>query len=157
MALPQTRSPTLRAIAAAMVAFSPSMVASALDLTAANCPDLLTVPMTLTEDTTLLLDVPTVRYGDPTANWIVCDEVSAQVCCSLAALDLPRSAKAPPPWRSSVYKAEFFERNIMLRRLLQGRSHSHTSAVAPTVFMMSTSRSLKATGRLVHGYLRTVA
>eukprot|EP00903_Cladosiphon_okamuranus_P008818 g8445.t1 len=52
---------------------SPSM---ALDLSVANCPDLLSLPTTLTEDTTLLLDVPTVTYANPTMNWIVCDEIT---------------------------------------------------------------------------------
>lgn len=76
---------------------SPSM---ALDLSVANCPDLLTLPTTLTEDTILLLDVPTVRYGDPTANWISCDEVSLYkykyVCCTLMGAGLLRSAMASP-------------------------------------------------------------
>eukprot|EP00752_Nemacystus_decipiens_P016203 g14490.t1 len=80
MAIPLNRSPTTRALAAALavaVVVPPSsMMASALDLIAANCPDLRSLPTTLTEDTTLLLDVPTVRYGDPTANWIACDEIT---------------------------------------------------------------------------------
>ncbi|CAM9564397.1 unnamed protein product, partial [Hapterophycus canaliculatus] len=49
---------------------------SALELKAANCPDLLALPTKITEDTTLILDEPTETYGNPNMNWISCDEIT---------------------------------------------------------------------------------
>ncbi|CAM9735166.1 unnamed protein product [Pylaiella littoralis] len=74
MTLKWTRSRTATAAAVALLT-APSMFASALDLTVANCDDLrsLTGLSNLQEDTTLLLDVPTETFGNPDLNWIACD------------------------------------------------------------------------------------
>ncbi|CAN0400822.1 unnamed protein product [Ectocarpus sp. 12 AP-2014] len=74
-----TRSDAFLATAVALMAAAgsyPSTFASALELTAANCDDLGALPTTLTEDTNLLLDVPTITYGNPDLNWISCDTIT---------------------------------------------------------------------------------
>lgn len=78
MTLRWARSQTFTAAAVALMA-APSMFASALDLTVANCDDLrnLTETSNLSEDTTLLLDVPTETFGNPDLNWIACEIVSS--------------------------------------------------------------------------------
>ncbi|CAM9598159.1 unnamed protein product [Scytosiphon promiscuus] len=72
MALPRARMLISMAITVGLIAGA----SSALELRAASCPDLLALPTTISEDTTLILEEPTETYGDPNMNWISCDEIT---------------------------------------------------------------------------------
>ncbi|CAM9598207.1 unnamed protein product [Scytosiphon promiscuus] len=72
MTLPRARVLISMATAVGLI----TVGSSTLELRAANCPDLLALPTTITEDTTLILEEPTETYGNPDMNWISCDEIT---------------------------------------------------------------------------------
>lgn len=132
MAFRWSRSPTFRAVAVAVaVAASVSTSTFALDLSVANCPDLLSLPTTLTEDTTLLLDVPTERFGDPTANWISCDEVSFYGFCSeISPSHLLRDERSSAPTcNRPVFPPWLYRRYLVLSRVSRSECQCSTTSL----------------------------